>query len=365
MALPIYHDYNPSNPWQVTGEQHTITSDGTIRLVYVPFKGSQVGGTNVQISGYTETINAQPGTTEFYIDYQDAAAYRPALGYVQFNVAQAGQTVTVSYYGVSTILWADDINQIQTHINNTAIHPTSGTDIWIGNKTINQEIETTFDNTGQLSTLFSWLAKAIKAITGKTNWYDAPSKNMEELFKQVWCEKTTLSLPGAGYISPIIPLTRNAALDAICFYPMAAPLANTPITVFLGNSKTLTSNISALTTVFTLSSAVTYADPTLILIDSEVMLITSIGENTLTGAQAYSGTTITVTRAQQGTAAKTHLTGSIVSGEIAAIEIDEKTPVMLNNLEVLGTARDMLSYCVGGNGLAATTITIAQEWRNR
>lgn len=55
------------------------------------------------------------------------------------------------------------------------------TDVNIGNRTIDQGIAATVSNTGTLTQLFSFLAKIIKAITGKTNWYDAPVKTLEGL----------------------------------------------------------------------------------------------------------------------------------------------------------------------------------------
>ncbi len=55
------------------------------------------------------------------------------------------------------------------------------TDVNIGNRTIDQGIAATVSNTGTLTELFSFLAKIIKAITGKTNWYDAPVKTLEGL----------------------------------------------------------------------------------------------------------------------------------------------------------------------------------------
>lgn len=55
------------------------------------------------------------------------------------------------------------------------------TDVNIGNRTIDQGIAATVSNTGTLTQLFSFLAKIIKAITGKANWYDAPVKTLEGL----------------------------------------------------------------------------------------------------------------------------------------------------------------------------------------
>lgn len=55
------------------------------------------------------------------------------------------------------------------------------TDANIGNRTIDQGIAATVSNTGTLTQLFSFLAKIIKGITGKANWYDAPVKTIAEL----------------------------------------------------------------------------------------------------------------------------------------------------------------------------------------
>lgn len=46
--------------------------------------------------------------------------------------------------------------------------------------TINQSSIPT-KNDGKLSDMVSWFANRIKTITGKTNWYDNPSKNLEDL----------------------------------------------------------------------------------------------------------------------------------------------------------------------------------------
>lgn len=61
------------------------------------------------------------------------------------------------------------------HKTSTPIdHPDgSVTDVKIGNRTINQGL-TNPSNTGTITSLFSWLARAVKAITGKVNWYDTP-----------------------------------------------------------------------------------------------------------------------------------------------------------------------------------------------
>ena len=55
------------------------------------------------------------------------------------------------------------------------------TDSNIGNRTIDQGVAATVSNTGTLTQLFSFLAKIIKGITGKANWYDAPVKTIAGL----------------------------------------------------------------------------------------------------------------------------------------------------------------------------------------
>ena len=53
----------------------------------------------------------------------------------------------------------------------------AGTDIKIGNRTVDQA-QTPTGNVGTLTQLFSWIVNRIKAITGTTNWYDAPATTL-------------------------------------------------------------------------------------------------------------------------------------------------------------------------------------------
>lgn len=57
----------------------------------------------------------------------------------------------------------------------------SVTDAKLGNRTVDQAIATAFGNTGQLGTILSWFAKAIKALKGTTNWYDTPAATLAQL----------------------------------------------------------------------------------------------------------------------------------------------------------------------------------------
>lgn len=56
----------------------------------------------------------------------------------------------------------------------------AATDDIIGNRTVNPTLAGG-NNTGTLTQLLSWIAKLIKAISGKTNWYDTPVKSIEQL----------------------------------------------------------------------------------------------------------------------------------------------------------------------------------------
>lgn len=64
---------------------------------------------------------------------------------------------------------------------NPGIGASEITDAQIGNRTIDQGIAAAVSHTGTLTQLFSFLAKIIKGITGKTNWYDAPTKTLEQV----------------------------------------------------------------------------------------------------------------------------------------------------------------------------------------
>ncbi|MBO8161340.1 MAG: hypothetical protein H0Z24_06850 [Thermosipho sp. (in: Bacteria)] len=72
-------------------------------------------------------------------------------------------------------------NNEQGGIGTENIQDNAITDDKIGNRTVDQTISTTFSNTGKLTTLLSFFAKVLKNIIGKTNWYDTPTKSLEQL----------------------------------------------------------------------------------------------------------------------------------------------------------------------------------------
>lgn len=71
------------------------------------------------------------------------------------------------------------------------------------NKTVDSAIATAASSTGTLTFLLSWLAKTIKSITGKTNWYDAPAVSLETLAGQK-VSFTLVACPEASLCSATI-----------------------------------------------------------------------------------------------------------------------------------------------------------------
>lgn len=63
-------------------------------------------------------------------------------------------------------------------LTSTGLADGAATDAKIGNRTVNQALVSP-GNTGPMTSILSWLAGRIKAITGKTNWYDAPAMTLE------------------------------------------------------------------------------------------------------------------------------------------------------------------------------------------
>ncbi len=49
-----------------------------------------------------------------------------------------------------------------------------------GSRTLDQALASPA-NTGTLRQIISWFAGRIRAITGKTNWWEAPAKSIEEI----------------------------------------------------------------------------------------------------------------------------------------------------------------------------------------
>lgn len=76
---------------------------------------------------------------------------------------------------------ADILDQKLKEVENKADNapPNSVNDAAIGSRTPDQSQAPASPGTGTLTQLISWLANRIKAITGKTNWWDAPPTTLQ------------------------------------------------------------------------------------------------------------------------------------------------------------------------------------------
>ena len=345
MSLPVFYNYDPSNPWTVTNESHTVAANGTVRLTYVPLKGS------VTIPGYTETTNVSPGSTEFYIDYQDSTAYRTAQGVVQFNVSAASAVVSISYQGVSQLLLAEHMNEIKTYIDASVASKLATA----------RNISFTTDATGTFSFDGSSdescaLTLANSGVTSGTYYgitFDSKGR-ATGTSDVVWTEKFYMTNPSAGYVSGALPLSRNGTLSHILFCPQGTPSAATSVYVFQGQSITLGASLTSSATSATTSVTMTGTVPFYAAIDSEVVQVTAI-----------SGTTITISRGQLSSTAVTHESGAVVMPTIGNVSLSLSTMTTLTLSSVQGTARDRFCYAVSGSGLSSITTGITQEWVNR
>ena len=67
-------------------------------------------------------------------------------------------------------------------------------DTLVGDRTIDPAIADAYSNTGTLTKLFSWLAKALKALKGTTNWYDAPADTINNIHTRVSTNATNIGV---------------------------------------------------------------------------------------------------------------------------------------------------------------------------
>lgn len=109
--MPSDYRYDPFNniaePVPITGETHIIPSNSpyTIRLKEVPVKDSP-STVSLTIAGVSAVeVAADPAAGEFRCDYTTGADEDDNwnTGLIQFNAADAGKTVVVSYNGMGTL----------------------------------------------------------------------------------------------------------------------------------------------------------------------------------------------------------------------------------------------------------------------
>lgn len=110
-----FHDLDTEKRFAVTGEQQTIDSDSKIHLDHTPLTGTLV------IDGYRRNMSGlNLAADEFYIDYHERSGYKLATQTVEFGPGNIGVTVTASYTGVGTIIFARDMNEIKTFMDEGA-----------------------------------------------------------------------------------------------------------------------------------------------------------------------------------------------------------------------------------------------------
>jgi len=86
------------------------------------------------------------------------------------GTAPNGYNTPKTNWQASNVVTPTDMNRIESNIQ--AVEE--------GSRTIDPTQAPT-SNMGSLRQLLDWFANRIKAITGKANWYDAPSKTLEDL----------------------------------------------------------------------------------------------------------------------------------------------------------------------------------------
>lgn len=345
MSLPQFYDYNPSNPWVITDESHTIALNGTVRLTYIPLKGS------VSIPGYTETTSVTPGLTEFYIDYQDATAYRTAQGVIQFNVSAASSNILVSYQGVSQLLLATYMNEIKAYIDASVASQlaTARTISFTDDATGSFSFDGSSDESCSLTLADSGVtAGTYYGITLDSRGIATGTSDV------VWTEKFYLEKPADGYVSGALPLSRNGTLSNILFCPQGTPSSATSVYVFKGQEIALATALSSSATSITTNVIMSGTTPFYAAIGSEVVQVTNI-----------SGTTITIIRGQLGSTAVEHESGSVVMPTIGNISLSSSVMSTLALGSVDGNSRDRFCYAVSGGGLSDVSTSITQEWVNR
>jgi hypothetical protein len=264
----------------------------------------------------------------------------------------------------------NETKKIYTDINNimsTHAHTGNGSDgkIITGtgvSATVDQTISTETSNTGTITQLLSWIVKEILAIKGAvTNWYDAAAVSLSTIFGFTWTEKFLIINPSNGYISPLMPLTRNGTGQYFKFYPQGAISSATSIYFFTGTGSLTHASLTNVATIMTPNTAMTFTGTPYVLIDSngipEVIKLT-----------AGSGSTnITIARAQLGTVATAHASGGIIlDNNVGNVSVSSVAPVSWTASGLTTSSkRDLFAYSVNGTGLSACKVGCVQEWGNR
>lgn len=101
------------DPYEITGESHTIPSSSpyTLSLDEVPSDGliEGVETTPPEISGFSEvTTELALAVDTFFVNYD--------TGMLTFHADNAGETISVDYWGLGSLIVADHINELRDRI---------------------------------------------------------------------------------------------------------------------------------------------------------------------------------------------------------------------------------------------------------
>jgi len=116
-------------PLYITGEEHVIGEDsnGLVRLEEACQKDS------VSIAGFIE-VYTEPQTGQFQVKHGTDSIGREVGFYLKFNVLDNDKAITVDYFGMGSVIWAEDWNELNNRIDNAetkTIGPTIDTIISI------------------------------------------------------------------------------------------------------------------------------------------------------------------------------------------------------------------------------------------
>jgi hypothetical protein len=94
-------------PFAISNEQHTVSliAPYVVKLIEVP---QQTVPSSISIPGYLEVFTTPTSANQYQVNY--------ASGYITFTMLAAGQTVSVSYNGLGSIVDAADIDTVQNAI---------------------------------------------------------------------------------------------------------------------------------------------------------------------------------------------------------------------------------------------------------
>lgn len=286
-----FKDYNPSNPWTITNESQIVDSAGKVTLNYVPLKGS------ITIPGYTETTSQSPWLTEFYVDYQDSTTYRTAKGILQFNISAAAQAVSVSYSGVSTVIWAKTLNEIKAFMESYGVSGVTAGTYQLGNYAVNSQ--------GRITAVES-LAPGMKnkLINGDfaicqrgANAIPTVSRSRSNGVVTI-----TTSIPHGYAVGDTIQHNGLGGKNYNKTWGITSVPSPTAYTWFYSNAVTLSTGIGSTDSSVSVSTGgIADVLPFNIKIDSEEMTVTAIN-----------GLVYTVTRGVNGTTAAAHSSGASV-----------------------------------------------------